>query len=149
MEPRQILVYLICPEEIATPHIVICPYQTTHIIIYLIVEKKYDNTFSLSSDPHMYPFPVLTISLRGGKNNTSTIVARLTRQWGSGATKSTINRIHTKTYECIIQYKKVAYITAAGPYCTTHNVKVSFFMTEFSSSKIILHHFYVDNNEGE
>ena len=36
-----------------------------------------------------------------------------------------------------------------GKYFTTHDVKVKFCMQEFSSSKIILHRFHVDNNKGE
>ena len=41
------------------------------------------------------------------------------------------------------------YIKAAGPYCTTHGVKVPFFMLEFSISNIISDRFYVDINQGE
>ena len=37
--------------------------------------------------------------------------------------------------------------TASGTYCTTHDVKVSFFMPEFPISSIILHRFHIDNNE--
>ena len=44
---------------------------------------------------------------------------------------------------------KVEFSTAAGPYCTIHDVKVSFCMPEFSSSKIIEHRFRVDNDKGE
>ena len=44
---------------------------------------------------------------------------------------------------------QMEYSTAAGPYCTTNDVKMPFCMPSFSSSKIILHHFYIDNNEGE
>ena len=44
---------------------------------------------------------------------------------------------------------KVECSTAKGPYCTTHDFKVSFFMTEFSINKIISHHFHVDKNETE
>ena len=31
----------------------------------------------------------------------------------------------------------------------THDVKVNFFMTKFSISNIIEHHFHVDNDKGE
>ena len=44
---------------------------------------------------------------------------------------------------------KVEYITAAGMYCTTHDIKVPFFMPELSSSKIINHRFHVDNDKEE
>ena len=44
---------------------------------------------------------------------------------------------------------KAEYSIAAGPYFTTHDVKVLFCMLELYSSKIISHRFHVDNNEGE
>ena len=44
---------------------------------------------------------------------------------------------------------EVEYSTAAGVYCTTHDVKVPFCMPEVSSSKIINHQFYVDNDKVE
>ena len=43
----------------------------------------------------------------------------------------------------------VNYSTAAGMYCTTHDVELPFCMTELSSSKIINHCFHVDNYKGE
>ena len=42
---------------------------------------------------------------------------------------------------------KVEYIIAAGLYCMKHNVKVSFYMPEFYSKKVVMHLFHVDNNE--
>ena len=59
-----------------------------------------------------------------------------------------IKRKHTKYYEGKMQSNKVYYSTAAGVYCTTHDVKVPFFMPEFSSSKIINHRLHVNNNKG-
>ena len=44
---------------------------------------------------------------------------------------------------------KVEYITVAGMYFTTHDVKVPFCMPEFSSRKISNHQFHVDNDEDE
>ena len=44
---------------------------------------------------------------------------------------------------------KVEYSTATGSYFTMHVVKVPFCMPEFSSSKIILHRFYVYNDKGK
>ena len=41
------------------------------------------------------------------------------------------------------------YSTVAGPYCPTHDVKVKFWISEFSISTIILHRFHIDKNEGE
>ena len=43
---------------------------------------------------------------------------------------------------------KVEYSTAAGMYCTTHDVKVPFCMPGFSSSKISNHFFHNDNDKG-
>ena len=42
---------------------------------------------------------------------------------------------------------KVEYSTATGVYCRTHDVKVPFFIPDFSSSKITYHRFHVDNNK--
>ena len=56
---------------------------------------------------------------------------------------------HTKHYEHKMRSDKIEYRTDAGIYCTTHAVKVLFCMPEFSSSKIINHHFYVNNDKGE
>ena len=44
---------------------------------------------------------------------------------------------------------KVENSTATGMYSTTHDVKVTFRMPEFSSSKIINHRFHFDNKKGE
>ena len=44
---------------------------------------------------------------------------------------------------------RVEYSTAAGVYCTKHDVKVPFCTTELSGSKITNHRFHVDNDEGE
>ena len=41
------------------------------------------------------------------------------------------------------------YIIVTGPYCITHDVKMTFFMPYFSISKIISHQFHVDKNEDE
>ena len=60
-----------------------------------------------------------------------------------------IKRRHTKHYERKMRSNRVEYSTAAGVYCTTHNVKVPFCMPEFSGSKIINHLFHVNNDEGE
>ena len=48
-----------------------------------------------------------------------------------------------------MQSNKVEYITAAGLYCTTHDVKVTFCMLEFSSSKTIHNRFHINNDKGE
>ena len=48
-----------------------------------------------------------------------------------------------------MRFNKLEFSTAAGPYCTRHNVKVQFYMADFSISNIILHQFNVDKNEGD
>ena len=110
-------------------------------------EPTFDTSnFNLSigtSDP--LPVPLVTVSLQGGKKYRTTAVAGITYLWDSGATKIMIKRIHTKNYEHKMPYNKVDYSTAAGMYCTTHDVKVPFCMPIFSSCKIINHLFHVDN----
>ena len=62
-------------------------------------EPTLDNiSFNLCSDTRD-PLPVVTVSLRGGKKHRATVVAGLTRLWGSGATDSMIKRRHNKLYE--------------------------------------------------
>ena len=56
---------------------------------------------------------------------------------------------HNKPYEKKINFNKVEYSTSAGPYCATRYVKVPFFMTDFSSIRMILYQFHVDNNGKE
>ena len=48
-----------------------------------------------------------------------------------------------------MRYNKVEYSTAAGLYWTAYDVKVLFFMPEFSSSNIIEHQFHVNNDKVE
>ena len=48
-----------------------------------------------------------------------------------------------------MRFNNVEYSTATGVYCTAHDVKVNFCMTEFSSSKIINHLFHVENNNSK
>ena len=60
-----------------------------------------------------------------------------------------IKRQRTKHYERNMRSNKLEYSNAAGVYCTTHGVKVSFCIPELSSRKIINHCFHVYNNKGE
>ena len=88
-------------------------------------EPTLDNSsFNIYSGT-IYPLPIVTVSLRRGKKHRATVVER--KIWSN----------------------RVEYSTAAGMYCTTHDVKVPFCMPEFSGSKIINHRFHVDNDEGE
>ena len=86
-----------------------------------------NSSFNLSSGTR-YPLPVLTVSLQGGKKHRATVVANITCLWDSGATNSMIKRRHTKHYERKMRFNRVEYSTDAGVYCTTHDVKVPFFM---------------------
>ena len=98
--------------------------------------------FNLSSGTSD-PLPVVTVSLRGGKKHRATTFAGLTCLWDIGDTDSMIKQRHTKHYEHKMRSNKVECSTAAGVYCTTHDVKVTFCMPELSSSKIIDHLFHV------
>ena len=57
----------------------------------------YNSSFNLSSGTSD-PLPVVTVSLQWGKKHRATIVAGITCLWDSGATNSTIKRLHTKHY---------------------------------------------------
>ena len=112
-------------------------------------EPGFDNSsFSLSSGTSD-PLPLVTVSLRGGNKHRATVVAGLTCLWDSGSTDRMIKRRHTKHYERKMWSNRVDYSTAAGVYCTTHDVKVPFCMPELSGIKIIIHRFRVDKDEGE
>ena len=65
------------------------------------------------------------------------MVSGLTCVWDSGANYSTTKGNHTKNYERRMRYNEVEYSTSGGPYYTTYDFKVPFFMPEFSRSKII------------
>ena len=95
------------------------------------------------------PYQKVTVSLLVQKKHRATIVDGLTWLWDSKVTVSMIKRRHTKHNESKIRYNKVEQSTAYGVYYTTHYVKVPFCMPEFSSSKIINHRFYIDNDKGE
>ena len=90
-------------------------------------DPKFDNKFSLSRG-NKEPLPVVTISLRGGKKERADMVSGLTLLQDSLATNSTIQIKHTKNYQHRMRYNKVEYSTAAGLYCTTHDIKVTFFL---------------------
>ena len=80
------------------------------------------NLFSGTSDP----LPVVTVSLRGGKKHRSTTVSGLTFVWYIGVTNSMIKRQLSKYYERKMSSNKVNFSTAAGMYCTNHDVKAPF-----------------------
>ena len=144
---------------------IIHPYQRKdmnkldHAVINNINNKDQCND-AIEYDPKFYnkvslysgtkdPLPVVIFSLRGGKKRRSTIISGLKCMFCGGYTDSLIKSWHTKPYQRKIYSNKVEYSTPTGPYCTMHDAKVSFFMTEFSSRNITSHRFHVDNNEGE
>ena len=111
-------------------------------------DPKFDSKFSLyirTKDP----LKAVTVSLRGSKKQRSKIIFCLTWLWYNRANNSIIKRRHTKPYKRNMRSSKLKYSTATGPYCVTHDVKVSFFMAYFSRSKILSHLFHIDNNEDE
>ena len=60
------------------------------------------------------------------------------------------NHKHIKTYKSKLRSKKVKYITDAGPYTTTHYVKVPFsIMPYFSRIKNVMHFYHIDNTWGD
>ena len=88
-------------------------------------DPKFDNAFILSSGTK-YPLPEVTVRLRRGKKQRSTMVSGSTFLWDSGATEIMIKRKHTKHHERRMQSNKVEYSTTAVLYCTTHDVKATF-----------------------
>ena len=111
-------------------------------------EPNFDGSFNLSRRTKD-PLPVVTIRLRGVRKHRATTVDGLTCLWIIGATNRMIKIRHTKYYGHKMQSNKVEYSTAAGLYCTAYDVKGTFYIPEFSSSKIIEHRFHVDNYKGE
>ena len=55
----------------------------------------------------------------------------------------------TKYYERKMWSNTVQYSTAAGLYCTAHDVKFPFCVLELSIRKITNHSFYVNKNKSE
>ena len=95
------------------------------------------------------PLSVVTDRLPEGKEHRATIISGLTCLWDSGATDIIIKKKHTKPDERKMSSNKVECSTAAGTYSKTHDIKVPFFMPDFSRSKIISHLFRVDKSESE
>ena len=111
-------------------------------------DPKFDCSFNLSITTK-YPLLVVSVSLLGGKKHGATTVNGLTCLWDSGATNIMIKIRHTKYYDCKMRSNKVEYCTSTGFYSTTHDVKVTFWMPDFSSNKIINRRFHVNSNNGE
>ena len=111
-------------------------------------EQKFDSISELYICKTMYPLPLATVSLWWGNSYRSTIVSGMTYIWDSGATNIMIKSKHNNIYERRIRSNKVKYSTDAGLYVTAHDVKLPFWMPEFSGSKIILHLFHVYIDEG-
>ena len=58
-----------------------------------------------------------------------------------------VKRKHTKYYELKMRSNKLKYSAATGLHCTTHDVRVTFFVLDLSSSNIIEHLFHVNNDK--
>ena len=111
-------------------------------------DPKFDSKFSLSSGTKD-PLPEVNVSLLGGKKHRVTIIDVLTCLWDSVSNNITIKRLHTKPYGRNMNSNKVECSTSSGQYCTTHDIKMTFFMNEFSRSNTISHRFHIYKNEGE
>ena len=111
-------------------------------------ETKFDNTFNLSIR-NKDPLTLVTFIIQGGKKQGATTVDGLTCLWDGGYTNSMIKIRHTKYYGIKMRYNKVEYSTAAGLYCTTHDVKVHLCMPDFSCRNIFDRPFHVKNDKGE
>ena len=111
-----------------------------HLVTKNFKNNKYRSNDSINSEPAFDisnfnlsistsdPLPLLTVSLSKEKKHRETTVSGLTCLWDSGATGSIIKRQHTKHHERKMLSNKVEYSTAAGMYCTTHDVNVTFCM---------------------
>ena len=106
------------------------------------------DSFNASSGT-MDPLSVVTVTLLEGNKHTATAIDGITCLWDSRYTNIMIKIKINKYYEHKMQSNKIEYSTAAGVYCTTHDVKVPFCMLEVSISKIINHRFHVDNYKVE
>ena len=111
-------------------------------------ELKFDNTSNLSRYTTKEPLPEVSGSIREGKKSKATAVYGLKWTRDIVTTDSMIKRKHTKPYEHNLHYNKVEYSTTEGPYFTTHDIEVPFWMPELSNSNIIPHLFHVDNDKG-
>ena len=96
-------------------------------------EPKCYHKFSLSSGTKD-TLTVVTASLRVGKKHRETIIYGITCLWDSGSTNIMIKRRHAKPYKRNMRYNKVDLVTAIGPYCTPHYVKVPFSRQMFLTS---------------
>ena len=120
-----------------------------HIIDAIYDETVFNTNSFNSSIGTRDPLPVVTSNLLVFNQHRVTTVAALTCLWDIRATDSMINRKHTKHYERKMWSNNVEYSTSVDMYCTTHDVKVSLCMLEFSISKIINHRFHVYNDKGK
>ena len=94
---------------------------------------KFDSINSLANNPIKYTLLIVTIRLRGDKKYRQNISKGLTCLWESGSTDRMINFKHINPSMYKLRANQVEYSMAAGPYKTTHGVKVPFRMLDFSS----------------
>ena len=109
-----------------------------HVVTNNVMTNKYQLNEAIYNEPKFYtnrfnsysgtrdPLPVVTFTLRGGKKHGATNVSDITFLCYSVSTNSIIKIKQPKYYEINMWSNKVDNSTAAGVYCTTHDVKVSF-----------------------
>ena len=112
-------------------------------------DLTFDTNIFNSSSGTRDPLPVVTVTLGGGKKHRVTTADGLTFLWDSRAINSTIKRKHIEYYERKMRSNKVDYCIAAGMYCTTHDIKVTFCMPLLFTIKMINHRFHVNNDKVE
>ena len=108
-------------------------------------ELKFYSGNILANNPVKVPLTIVTISLIGGKKSIHTLKSYIICLWFIGATNRMIKCKHINRYKSKLIFNKVEYIIADGPCKTTHDVKVSFILPGFYSSRIITHCFHMDN----
>ena len=117
-----------------------------HQVNYVIDnELKFDISNRLAHNHVKYPPPKVIIRLRGVKKyiqTLNTVITCLLDRWDK---YRIIKHKHINPYNFKLRSNNVKSSKAAGPCRTTYDVKISFSMLEFSSRKIRMHHFYVDN----
>ena len=129
-------------------HIVSNNIKTNKINYIIENELKFYSSNSLANDHVKYKLAIVTIRLRGGKNDRQNLNLGLICLWDIGSNESTTKRKNINIYKYKLRANKVEYSTSAGPYKTTHDAKVTFRILEFPSSKIITHRLPVDNMQG-
>ena len=126
-------------------HVVSTNINTNKVNDIIENELEFDSSNSLANNNVKYPLPIASKMLKGGKKSRQTLNSGLTLLWDSEATNRMVKRNHINPYNTKLMDNKDKYSTYDGWYKTTHDVKVTFRMSEFSFRKIITYCFHVDN----